>query len=211
MDRLVHRDDGAGRPRPVLVWRHEDPVRSLSSAVVGGGLGEINWVLNAEVTIDYRHPDPAMHALTISREVGLDGPGAAMLTAAGVHDVVTADDNGVTAAATVGISTPSWAAAPDGALHRWSVGTINLVCHVPAALSDAALVNAATTLAEAKAQALFELGVPGTGTPSDAFVITCLAGGTEPYGGPRSTWGARLARAVHDAVLTGGRAWLASA
>jgi adenosylcobinamide amidohydrolase len=211
MERLVHRDDGAGRERPVLVWRFDEPLRAVSSAVLGGGVGDIAWVFNAEVTIDYRHPEPAEHARDISRELGLAGTGVGLLTAAGVLDVAVATDVGATAAATVGISTPAWAAAPDGASHRWSVGTINLVCHVPAALSDAALVNAAATVTEAKAQALFELGVPGTGTPSDAFVVSCLPGGDEPYGGPRSTWGSRLARATHEAVLLGGRAWLATA
>jgi adenosylcobinamide amidohydrolase len=210
MDRLVHSDDGAGQQRPVLVWRYGERRRSISTGIVGGGLGEIDWAFNAEVTIDYHHPDPAEHARAIGRELRLAGPGVAMLTAAGVLDVVTTTDGDVTAAATVGISTPAWAAAVDGALNRWSVGTINLACHIPAALSDAALVNAATTLAEAKAQALFELGVPGTGTPSDAFVLTCLPGGTELYGGPRSRWGAPLARAVHQAVVAGGAAWLAA-
>jgi adenosylcobinamide amidohydrolase len=210
MERLVHSDDGDGRQRPVLVWSYDEPVRAVSTGVLGGGLGEIDWVLNAEVAIDYHHPDPAEHARAISRELGLHGPGVGMLTAAGVLDVVMASDGGVTAAATVGISTPTWAAAPAGALNRWSVGTINLVCHVPAGLSDAALVNTAATLAEAKAQAMLELDLPGTGTPSDAFVVTCLPGGEELYGGPRSTWGSRLARAVHEAVLVGGRAWLAA-
>lgn len=211
MDRLVHRDDGAGCERPVLVWRFDEPVRSISSSVLGGGLGEIGWAFNAEVTIDYRHPDPAGHARAISQELGLRGRGVGLLTAAGVLDVVTAADGEVTAAATVGISTPAWAAAPDGAFNRWSVGTINLICHVPAPLCDAALVNAAATVAEAKVQALFELEVAGTGTPSDAFVVTCLPGADELYGGPRSEWGSRLARAVHEAVLLGGRAWLAMA
>ena len=38
---------------------------------------------------------------------------------------------------------------------------------------------------------------------SRAIVVCCPMGGVEPYGGPRSRWGARLARAVHDAVASG--------
>lgn len=41
--------------------------------------------------------------------------------------------------------------------------------------------------------------VPGPGTTE---------AGVEPFGGPRSTWGARLARAVHRAVGDGTAAWL---
>jgi len=87
-------------------------------------------------------------------------------------------------------------------------GTINVVAHLPARLSGAALVNAVATSAEAKAQALWELSVAATGTCTDATVLSCPADGpVEPYGGPRSTWGARLARAVHAAVTAGANDW----
>ena len=71
---------------------------------------------------------------------------------------------------------------------------------VPAPLSDAALVNAVVTVTEAKVQALAEAGMAGTGTSSDAVCVACpfapglpsglLDGEVEPYGGPRSLWGA---------------------
>ncbi len=125
-------------------------------------------------------------------------------------DVVSAADGGVRCDATVGVSTPTWAAAPDGAWSRWQPGTINLVCWVPAPLADAALANAVVTATEAKAQALLEAGVPGTGTASDAVALCCPPGGSEPYGGPRSAWGAPLARAVHAAVRDGTRRFLAA-
>ena len=81
--------------------------------------------------------------------------------------------------------------------------------YLPERLSAAALVNAVATCAEAKAQALWDLSVPATGTCTDATVLCCPEDGpAEPYGGPRSTWGARLARAVHAAVTAGGKAWM---
>ncbi len=83
---------------------------------------------------------------------------------------------------------------------------------VPVPLSDAALVNAVLTATEAKTQALFEAGVPGTGTASDSICVACPepAPGTpgEPFGGPRSPWGSRLARAVHAAVAAGTADWV---
>jgi adenosylcobinamide amidohydrolase len=89
------------------------------------------------------------------------------------------------------------------------VGTINIVVAVPVRLSEAALVNAVATATEAKVQALHEAGIRATGTASDAVVVHCPTDGTaEPFGGPRSTFGARIARAVHAAVLAGGRSWL---
>jgi adenosylcobinamide amidohydrolase len=199
-------DDG----RAVLAWRPPSPVRALPTTVLGGGLGERTWIVNAEVAIDYDGADPAAHAAGIAAGLGLeDGGGIGFLTAARVLDVTSAVDGGVTCDATVGISVPTWAAAPDGAWSRWEPGTINLVCWVPAPLSDAALANALVTATEAKTQALFEAGVPGTGTASDAVAVCCPPGGTEPYGGPRSVWGARLARAVHQAVAAGTTRFLA--
>ncbi|WP_433357491.1 adenosylcobinamide amidohydrolase [Microtetraspora malaysiensis] len=92
-------------------------------------------------------------------------------------------------------------------------GTINIVVAVPVAFTDAALVNAVMTVTEAKTQALIEAGFPCTGTASDAVCVAVRdAGdaGPELFGGPRSTWGARIARAVHRAVLAGSRQWTAT-
>lgn len=203
LERSVQRDDGTGAPLPVLVWRFPEPVRALATTVIGGGLGERSWAINAEVALDYHHDDPSAHAAQIAADLGLEpGTGLGFLTAARVLDVTSCSDGGASCDATVGVSTPTWAAA-DGTWSRWTPGTINLMCWVPAPLSDAALVNALATATEAKAQALFEAAVPGTGTASDAVAVCCPPGGTEPYGGPRSPWGARLARAVHGAVAAG--------
>jgi adenosylcobinamide amidohydrolase len=86
-------------------------------------------------------------------------------------------------------------------------GTINVVAQLPVRLADAALLNGLCTATEAKTQALLDEGVPGTGTASDAVTLVCpVDGPVEAFAGPRSTWGARLARAVHAAVLAGVRA-----
>lgn len=205
---LEHRVQADGRP--ALVWRTTAPVRAIATTVLGGGLGERSWIVNAHVTLDYDHGDPSAHAAAIAADLGLPGSsGVGFLTAARVGDVASATDGGVTCDATVGISVPTWAAAPDGDWSRWTPGTINLVCWVPAPLSDAALANALATATEAKVQALLDAGVPGTGTASDAVAVCCPPGGTEPYGGPRSEWGARVARAVHGAVAAGTARFLA--
>jgi adenosylcobinamide amidohydrolase len=104
----------------------------------------------------------------------------------------------------VGLTIPTWAAAPDGDAGEWRPGTVNIVAWVPSRLSLSAMVGAVGTATEAKVQALLDAGVPGTGTASDAVAIACPAEGpVEPVAGVRSTWGARLARAVHEAVRSG--------
>jgi hypothetical protein len=81
-------------------------------------------------------------------------------------------------------------------------------------------VNAVVTATEAKSQAVIEAGFPGTGTASDAICVAAptsaaalatgpvLAGdAAEDFTGPRSPWGARIARAVHAAVWVGATAY----
>jgi adenosylcobinamide amidohydrolase len=190
--------------RPVLVWRFPRPLLAVSSAPVGGGIGVRHWVLDAEVPRHYDRHDLHAHVAELAAACGCRGPGVGMLTAASVAAWRAAGDGGVEVAATVGVSRPTWAAGPDGTHGSWRPGTINVVAHVPVRLTPAALVNAVMTASEAKAQALLEAGVPGTGTASDALCITCPPGGpAEPFAGPRSPWGARLARAVHAAVGAG--------
>lgn len=199
---LTHRREG-GREVPLLVWRLNPPRLAVSSGPLGGGLGIRHWVINATVPMSYDRYDPDAHLAELADQHGLDGPGVGLLTGVDVADLATTTDAGVTVWATVGLGPPSWAAAPQIGTER-RIGTINLVVDVPVRLSDAAMVNAVATVAEAKAQALWEMGIQGTGTPTDATCILCaIHGETQPYGGPRSTWGARIARAVHRAVLAG--------
>jgi len=107
----------------------------------------------------------------------------------------------------VGLSHPSWAAAAETGTAAPATGTVNIIAVLSRRLSRAALVNAVMTVTEAKSQALWEAGFAATGTPSDAVADLCPPSGpAEAFGGPRSRWGSRLARAVHRAVLDGSRA-----
>jgi adenosylcobinamide amidohydrolase len=195
------------RVRPVLVWRAPTPVLTASSAPFGGGMGLRAWIANAEVPKAYDRVDLAEHAGEVKAELGLQGDGVLLLTAAAVERHTTADDGGVSVTATIGLTTPTWAAAPDGDAGAWQPGrpgTINVVAWIPARLSLSALVGAVGTVTEAKVQALLDAGVPGSGTASDAVCVACPPDGpVEPFAGVRSTWGARLARAAYQAVRAG--------
>ncbi|MER7554694.1 adenosylcobinamide amidohydrolase [Streptomyces anulatus] len=214
-----------------LVWRLGPGVRVCSSAVLGGGIGPRAWILNAQVPGGYPRLDPDRHLAEIAAAEGLTGPGAGLMTAADVAAYTTGHDGGVTATVTAGLGVRGWAAAPatraphrsedaeaPGALARpedagapgspFRPGTVNIVVTLPVALSDAALVNAVATATEAKVQALLDAGLDCSGTPTDAVCVAAPEPGQdggEPFAGPRSTWGARIARAVHTAVLAGAR------
>ncbi|MGW1293719.1 adenosylcobinamide amidohydrolase [Streptomyces sp. NPDC002533] len=195
-----------------LVWRLGPGVRVCSSAVLGGGIGPRAWILNAQVPGGYPRLDPDRHLAEIADAEGLTGPGAGLMTAADVTAYTTAQDGGVTATVTAGLGVRGWAAAPETSADATTVpfrpGTVNIVVTLPVALSDAALVNAVATATEAKVQALLDAGLDCSGTPTDAVCVAAPEPGPdggEPFAGPRSPWGARIARAVHGAVLAGAR------
>jgi adenosylcobinamide hydrolase len=192
-----------GRDIPLLTWRIGRPLLAISSAPLGGGIGLRQWIINATVPMWYDRDDPDVHLAELAAELGFEGPGIGLLTGVDVAEVVTAVDEGVRVWATVGLGDPVWAAAIRADSPR--VGTVNIVVSVPARLSEAALVNAVATATEAKAQALWDLGLAATGTPTDAVCVVCPPDGpVAAYGGPRSEWGARIARSVHSAVRSGG-------
>ncbi|MBW1597015.1 adenosylcobinamide amidohydrolase [Streptomyces sp. JJ38] len=190
-----------------LLWRAGPGWRMISSAVLGGGVGERAWVLNAQVSHGYRRTDPDRHLADLARDAGARGPGVGLMTAADVRAHGRAYDSGVDAVATAGLGVRGWAAsAAPGTDQAAAPGTINVVVALPVALTDAALVNAVATATEAKVQALLDVGLDCSGTPTDAV---CVAASTprrgeapHAFAGPRSLWGARLARAVHVAVST---------
>lgn len=191
-----------------LLWEFGPGWRMISSAMLGGGIGPRSWVLNAQVVAGYARTDPVEHLTSL----GPGGSGVGMMTAASVDRYAEAGDGGARAVATVGLRVPTWAAAPEGTadpeLAPIRIGTINILAVLPVAMTDAALVNAVMTITEAKAQALAETGYAGTGTASDAVCLAVPATGPEElFGGPRSEWGARLARAVHAAVRQGAEEW----
>ena len=177
---------------------------AVSSAAVGGGFREIGWLVNIGVTSDYSRTDLDDHASEVAAELQLNGPGVALFTAAAVDQVTRVEHGGVVVDATVGVSHPTWAADFAAVGQEWMPGTINLVVQLPVGLEPGAAVNAVATATEAKAQALAERGIPGTGTASDASAIVWPAyAEVERFAGPRSPVGASIAQAVHEAVRRG--------
>jgi adenosylcobinamide amidohydrolase len=202
-----------GQRLPMALWRPGPGYRMISTGVLGGGLGPREWVLNAQVPAGYARTDPAEHLRELARGLGLTGLGIGLLTAAQVTGLVQRQDEGAQAAATVGLSVPTWAAAPPGGPAPERAGTINLIVALPVPLTDAAFVNAVATATEAKVQAVLDAGFAGTGTATDAVCVAAPIRATdreEEFTGPRSVWGARIARAVHAAVHAGAAGYVAT-
>jgi len=189
----------------LLSWRLPHPMLIASTSASGGGLGERYWILNVQVPHDYARRDIEHHVVQIAYRLDLRGEGVGMMTAAPVKAVVHAHENGSDVHATVGVRAPIWAASDEEVNdEHLAPGTINIVAFLPVPLSPGGLLNALTTATEAKSQALWDAGIAATGTASDAVCVVCpIEGPRDSFGGPRSIWGSRLARAVHRAVLTG--------
>ncbi|GAA1879804.1 adenosylcobinamide amidohydrolase [Asanoa iriomotensis] len=195
-----------GESIPLLLWRLPTPMRGISSGPLGGGIGDREWVINATVPMSYARNDPHTHLRELASELTLTGPGVGLLTGVDVTERVAATDGAVEVWATVGLGKPILAAAtPASEIPRQPTpGTINIVAFLPVRHSDAALVNAVATITEAKAQALWEIGLAATGTATDAVTVLCpREGPEEPYGGPLSRWGSHAARAAHRAIKEG--------
>ncbi|WP_084700368.1 adenosylcobinamide amidohydrolase [Streptacidiphilus anmyonensis] len=145
----------------------------------------------------------------MARPPARDAPRQGASRAAQVDDLTWAEDQGVTAVVTTGIGVPTWAAAPDPvtADAGYRPGTINILVAVSAPVCDSGLVNLLATATEAKVQALLDADCSCSGTPTDAICVAVRepVPGEQPelFGGPRSRWSSRLARAVHRAVLQG--------
>jgi adenosylcobinamide amidohydrolase len=109
-----HSQDGVRLP--VALWCLGPGYRMISSGVAGGGIGPREWVPNAQVSASYARLDPAVHVAELAAGLGLAGEGVGLLTAARVTDGVRCEEEGVRAAATVGLRARAWAAV--GAWHR---------------------------------------------------------------------------------------------
>lgn len=95
-------------------------------------------------------------------------------------------------------------------------GTINILCRASVELSDAALIEALSLVAEARTLAITgrRLQVEGgdaTGTGTDCIAVAATRGGAERvgYAGKHTAIGQAIGLAVREAVGRGADRWLA--
>lgn len=161
-----------------VVLRLDTPWRTLSSAVLGGGRRDARSVLHLQVPLTYRGDRPERDLRAAARALDLEGPLVGLMTAvdltrtqifAGIATGVA-----VRALVTVGLGNAS---RPGELPVDPGPGTINAIVLCEGLLPDAAAVELALVLAEAKAAALVESGVltaagsRASGTSTDAVAI----------------------------------------
>ncbi|MGB3815179.1 MAG: adenosylcobinamide amidohydrolase [Shinella sp.] len=131
------------------------------------------------------------------------------------YDLASATAGAITSSclATVGLSNAGRVGEPFDGTAR--LGTINLLVHVGASLSEAARLEALSIATEARTAAIMDLGLTRngrvvTGTGTDCIVVASPRLCPElPFAGLHTDVGVSLGRAVYDAVMKGGMRWVA--
>lgn len=204
-----------GRFSPAcLHLRADAPLTTLSSALIGGGLGSARDFCNFYVDKDYAGHAPAddLGRWLGERKIKPDDA-IAMMTAvklkyAAMHSAPLGNrENAVLALVTAGSGNAVDITA-EGTDPRRVAGTINVFVFVDAHLTPGAMVNACLSVTEAKVAAMRDANVIdahsqtlATGTSTDCVSIAATQrGAATPYAGSGTEVGAAIGRTVYLAV-----------
>lgn len=196
-----------------VVLRFDRELDVISSAIVGGGVGRAQAIVNLHVDKHFDSPEAARLLARYALQHGVPAPYVGLFTAAWTERARAAETEagGVTAlvVATVGLSHPIGAGvSPVAAAARPS--TINTIVVVDAAPTLAAMVNLVMTVTEVKTLVLAEAGMRcadgsiASGTSTDAVVVAATGRGRQcRFGGPVSDLGWVVASAARSALEAG--------
>jgi len=191
-----------------LVIVSRSKLKTLSSAVLNGGLVRASSIINHQVTKDFNHSNPEEYLAKVVASFKLPEPAVGLMTTANVEKLgflrLYAEGVAVAALVTAGLSN---AAAAGEALIP-GAGTINTIVVVDADLTDGCMVEAVKMAVEAKCSALSDLDVRSstgrlaTGTSTDALVIACTERGKRfKYCGTGTELGLAVAKVVKEATV----------
>jgi adenosylcobinamide hydrolase len=209
MDKLDFPGVVLTRTAEVLILYSQQPLTVLSSAVVGGGVVRVRYLLNRHVHRDYHCLDPVADLVAFARNQGISEAFVGQMTAVSLQKarVVTLRAETLTVATvlTAGVNnatTPGWSSPVTP-----RPGTINMILLIDACLTPAAMVNAVITATEVKTQVLMARGVrtpegyAATGTSTDAIAVASTGSGMPlTYAGPVTLGGWLIGRCVRTAL-----------
>ncbi|MEM0448273.1 MAG: bifunctional adenosylcobinamide hydrolase/alpha-ribazole phosphatase CbiS [Methanomassiliicoccales archaeon] len=183
-------------------------MKVLASTMRNGGFAETDTILMMQVEEGYDHHDPEADMAEKLELLGLEEHTVGFMTAAWIHRALTKAEveyHGVKAVAvvTAGVVNAVMAGEllPESIIRKLTKpGTINTVVVVDVPLEAAGFANAIITATEAKSAAMFDRGIRGTGTTSDAVAICAPHGKGTKYAGTATDVGIAIARAVRQAT-----------
>jgi adenosylcobinamide amidohydrolase len=201
-----------------LLARFTAAQRMLSFAIIRGGLAFAKTVAWYQVIDEELRPPTDPRQLLRQRLAEAALPNAVgLLTSRSLSAYVdVVKDYGPLSArciATVGLGNALSIGDLPGPSAR--IGTINLLCHVSAPLSEEALVEALSLAAEARTAAVLSANVqslrtgrPATGTGTDCIVMAAPAFPEgAPYAGKHTPLGYVIGASVFEAVRRGAMQW----
>ncbi|MEI7885709.1 MAG: adenosylcobinamide amidohydrolase [Clostridia bacterium] len=195
------------------------PLRALSSAIVGGGWQQIQHIFNVDVGMEYESTVPTQDMENICKSFGAEPKhSVGLMTAVDVEQYCFLEEEyenqWVRVWVTVGVTNAAEAGSvskEEQVDYACTPGTINTIIITNAALSEGAFVNGVMLAVEAKAAALREYqvldvfkGAVATGTTSDAIVFaSTMTGPTVAYTGMATHFGQLMSRVVRRAIGLG--------
>jgi adenosylcobinamide hydrolase len=209
--------------RRLIHIKSDRRLRTISSAVHGGGMNNLHDIVNFKVPKTYNCEAPKLDLSFRLSQLGIqENDAAALMTAATLDDAGWAEVQGAQWSILVCVTAGFSNAARVGGEYFRSVepGTINTIVIVDGYMTEEAFVESVITVTEAKAAALSDLAVTSldgriaTGTTTDAVVV----GATQPpecqrecpieYTGLATEFGEQLATAVYTAICESGRRYI---
>ncbi len=197
------------------IVRFPHKMKVLSSTIRNGGFTETDTILMMQVERGYDRNDPEADMASKISLLGLEEHTVGFMTAAEIYKaLIVAEEryHGVHAIAivTAGVVNAVMAGEllPDTIVRKLTKpGTINIIAVVDVPLECAGSANAIITITEAKSAAMFDRGIRGTGTTSDAVAIVSPLGEGTKYAGTATDVGIAIARAVRKATSGSIRKW----
>ncbi|MCX8175662.1 MAG: phosphatidylglycerophosphatase A [Candidatus Bathyarchaeota archaeon] len=194
-------------------------LKTLSSAVLNGGLCFVKTILNHQVPKNFNNPDPASYLNMVASKLKLLTPVVGLMTAADISNLSIHQsknhENPFCIFTTAGLSNAATAGDVINQTNFSFASTINIVVLIDGNLTDSCMVDAVKTVTEAKTVALRELDVrsrfswkPASGTTTDAIVVACTGRGKlVHYAGTATALGEGIGggviKSVKDAVEKG--------
>ncbi|MCC6012847.1 MAG: alpha-ribazole phosphatase CobZ [Candidatus Verstraetearchaeota archaeon] len=192
-----------------IIIESKKPIKVLSSAPINGGLRFSNKIINLWIPEDFYY-DP----IAYYKSKNVDSNAICLMTGADLMKAGIAKKESsnikVLAIVTAGISNAL--SITDWNIMRKTkipnIGTINIIVIVDREMTESCMVNAITTITEAKCKVLSSFDIrsfisyeQATGTSSDALAIASLGKGNAiEYAGSATELGWLIASCVEDAL-----------
>jgi adenosylcobinamide hydrolase len=161
------------------------PFRAASTGL-SGGIRTVFTLFNHTVPAGWERDEPGKELAMVAAGAGLAPDFFGLLTAVPVQQCCVLQYDFVTVFITAGIRREP----PE------SAGTINIIITSSEGMEDSALIETIMVATEAKSEALATLGLPMSGTPTDAVIAACENEIKHRYAGRLTETGSRVRAAI---------------